>query len=165
MVRVTRRQTLQLSASAILGGLTGCSALGGNSDPDARLGEIDVTNLDFRAHTVSVLILDDEEPVYSGEMTVSAAEPEADDSTDVATAGGSSFEGVPSSVEGCILYAWRDDQSPSKWSEFDFREQSASCLGLDIRVGDIQDPRSDEVTILHTTNTSVCETAANHTTS
>jgi hypothetical protein len=118
-----------------------------------------VTNLDFRAHTVSVLVLDDEEPVYWAEMDASAAEPEATDPSDVATAGGGSFEGVPAEVGECVLYAWRDRQPAPKWEKFDFREMDASCLGLDIHIGDVVESRSGDVSIWYTTNPSACEDA------
>lgn len=110
MVHVTRRKALQLSGSAILAGLAGCSTLDSGSAPDTTLGEIEVTNLNFRPHTVSVLIIDDDEPVYSAEMDAGAAEPEVDDSSDVTTAGGGSFEGFPTEVEESVLYAWCDRQ-------------------------------------------------------
>ena len=161
MPRLTRRKTLQTSGSALVAGLAGCGALDGDPAPDPTLGEIDVTNLDFRAHTVSVLVLDDDEPVYSAEMDVSAAEPEATDPSDVATAGGGSFEGFPTEVGEFVLYAWRDRQPASKWERFDFREKSVSCLGLDVQIGDVVESRSGDVSIWYTTNPNACEDADN----
>jgi hypothetical protein len=157
MVRLTRRKALQTGGSAIAAGLAGCSALDRGASPDLTLGEIEVENLDFRPHAVSVAILDDEEPVYWAEMDVSAAEPEADDSSGVAAAGGGSFEGFPSQVGGCRLYAWRDEQPTSEWEVFDFNSVDASCLGLNIHVGDIEQSRTGDVSVWYTTNPNACE--------
>ena len=157
MLPVTRRRTLQMGGSAIVAGLAGCGAFGRGSPPDPTLGDIEVTNLDFRSHTVSVLVLDAEEPVYWAEMDASAAEPEADDSSDVARAGGGSFEGFPTDVGEYVLYAWRDRQPASKWESFDFSEVDASCVGLDIQIGDVTESRAGEVSIWYTTNPNACE--------
>ncbi|WP_157526133.1 hypothetical protein [Halorientalis sp. IM1011] len=160
MVHVTRRQALQLSGCAVVAGLAGCGVLNRDSTPSPTLGEIGVTNLDFRPHTVSVLILDEGEPVYSAEMDVAAAKPEVDDSTDVATAGSGSFEGFPTKVEGSVLYAWRDRQPVSKWEKFDFQDKTTSCLGLNVHIGDVSQSRPGDVSILYTTNSDTCKDAA-----
>ncbi|MEZ3163068.1 hypothetical protein ABNG03_01195 [Halorubrum sp. RMP-47] len=158
MARLTRRKALQTGGSAIVAGLAGCSTLDRGASPALRLGEIEVENLDFRPHTVSVAILDDEEPLYWTEMDVSAAEPEADDSSSVAAAGSGSFEGFPTQVEGCLLYAWRDDQPTSEWEAFDFGEVHASCLGLNVHIGGVQRSRTGDVSVWYTTNPNACET-------
>jgi hypothetical protein len=108
-----------------------------------------------------VLILNEEVPVYSVEMDVSAAEPEPTDSSDVANAGNGSFEGFPTEVGEYVLYAWRDRQLASKWAKFDFREKNASCLGLNITIGDIGQYHSGDVSIWYSTNSNACEDAGN----
>lgn len=160
MGHVTRRKALQFSGSAILAGLAGCSTVDSGSAPNTTLGEIEVTNLDFRRHRVSVLIIDDDEPVYSAEMDAGAAEPEGDDSSDVASAGGGLFEGFPTEVEESVLYAWRDGQPIPKWKTFDFRERDASCLGLDIQIGDTDQANPGNVFIYHT-DPHACEDTRN----
>lgn len=162
MVQVSRRKVLQLGGSALVTGLSGCGTLLGDSAPDPTLGELEVTNLDLRPHTVSVLVLDGDEPVYSAEVDVEAAEPATDGSSGVTTAGGGSFEGFPTDVEGHVLHAWRDTQPTSEWGTFDFQEVSASCFGLDIQIGDTQQSNPGDVSIWYTTDSDVCEDAANH---
>ncbi|OYR56990.1 hypothetical protein DJ71_26430 [Halorubrum sp. E3] len=161
MVRLTRRKTLQTGGSVIVAGLAGCSAFDRDASPALTLGEIEVANLDFRPHTVSVAILDDEEPVYWAEMDISAAEPETDNSSSVATAGDGSFEGFPAEVGQSLLYAWRDNQSTSKWEMLDFGEVDASCIGLEIQIGDIEQSRTGDVSIWYTTDPHACENADN----
>ncbi len=157
MVHVSRRKALQMSGSGLIAGLAGCSALDGVLAPDPTLGEIEVSNLNFRPHTISVLVLDDEEPVYGVALDVPAAEPEPADSSDVRSAGNTTFEGFPTSVEDCVLYTWRDRQPSSQWTKFDFREKNVSCLGLTILIGDVEETQSGDVSILYTTSSNACE--------
>jgi len=112
MARLTRRKALQTGGSAILAGLAGCSSFNRDASSTLTLGEMGVLNLDFRPHTVSVAILDDNEPVYWSEMKASAAEPEGDDSSSVATAGGGSFEGFPAEV-GEYLLSFVEERIPA----------------------------------------------------
>lgn len=149
-----------MSGSAIIAGLSGCTAFA-RGGTESTLGHITVSNLDFRSHTVSVLILDGEEPVYSAEVDASAAKPEEDDSSEVAISGGGSFEGVPTEVGDHVLYAWRDRQPTSEWKQFDFSEVDASCLGLDIEIGSVAESRRGEVSIWYTTDTNACEDTEN----
>lgn len=56
-----------------------------------------------------------------------------------------------------VLYAWRDRQQIPKWEQFDFKETNASCLGLDIQIGDVEQFRPGEVSIWYTSNSNACE--------
>jgi len=156
MPELTRRRALQLCSVALAGGAAGCAASIPDSSVDPTLGELDASNYDFRSYTLSVLVLDGDEPVYSEKKEIGAAEPEASDSSEIAVLGGASFEGFPSDVGDSVLYAWRDDQPPSEWAEFDFRERDAPCYGLDIHVGDVTGSRTGDVSIWYTTNSQSC---------
>ena len=157
MAKLSRRKALQLSGSGLIAGLAGCNTIDDLFGPDLTLGELGVSNLNFRPHTVSVLILDDNEPVYYAEMDASAAEPEPSDASDVKRAGGGLFEGVPTAVEDCVLYAWRDGQPSSQWENFDFKKVNTSCIGVYIKIEDSEQTGSNDVSILYSTSTNSCE--------
>lgn len=152
----TRRRALQLCSVALAGGAAGCAASIRDSSVDPTLGELDASNYDFSSYTVSVLVLDGDEPVYSEEKEIESAEPEESDPSDVARTGWATFEGFPTDVGDYVLYAWRDDQPPSEWAEFDFREWDTPCLGLSIQIGDLTGSRPGEVSIWYTTNPERC---------
>jgi len=161
MARLTRRRTLQLGSVTLGGAIAGCTALGDGDSETLTLGELHVDNLDFESHTVSVLFLDGENPVYWDTMDASPAESEEDDATDVAVAGGGIFEGYPTEVGNYVMYAWRDQQPRSEWEQFDFREHDGSCIGVEIKIGDITGSQPGDVSILFTQDTSNCHNEEN----
>ncbi|WP_115864758.1 hypothetical protein [Halorussus litoreus] len=156
MSALTRRRALQLCSVALAGGTAGCATSSRNSSVDPTLSELDANNYDFRSYTVSVLVLDGDEPVYSAEKEIGPAEPEESDSSEVARTGGARFEGFPTDVGDYVLYAWRDDQPTSEWAAFDFREWDTPCLGLNIQIGDVTGSQTGEVSIWYTKDPDRC---------
>ncbi|WP_135827397.1 hypothetical protein [Halorussus halobius] len=158
MPDLSRREALRLCGVTLSGAVAGCST-GSRESSDPTLGELDVSNHDFRSYAVSVLFLDDDEPVYHGERTATPAEPETADSSEVARLGGATFEDAPTDVGDYVLYAWRDDQPVSEWRKFDFREHDSSCIGLMVQIGDTTS-RTGEVSIWYTNNPERCPAKA-----
>lgn len=141
----TRRAVLRSAAPALLGGLAGCSgAVFGNSP---QLGSLGVTNYDARPHTVHVLLIESDDPLYWASTRVPPAD---EDGLGTAT-----FEGYPSDARPDRLLARLNGESLSAAERFDFGAYDADCLGLRIQVGDDRSP--PRLSIWYTAGPDPCE--------
>lgn len=108
-----------------------------------------VTNYDRRPHTVHVLILDDGNPVYWASKRVPAG--------DETSPGSVRFEGYPTEPGDSVLHVRTDSQPKSGRERLDFGERTASCIGLDIGIGDVNGTSPGDVTIWETNNEHECD--------
>jgi hypothetical protein len=148
MSPLARRRALQLVGAAFTAGLAGCSAFGERSSPTLRLGRLVVTNYDHRPHTVHVLFLTDDSPVYWASKGVSAG--------DEAGPGSARFEDYPTEPGDSVFHVRTDSRPKSGWERFDFGERTASCVALDIGIGDVNGTSPGDVTIWETNNEHEC---------
>ncbi|KAB1197777.1 MULTISPECIES: hypothetical protein [Haloferax] len=151
MVSLTRREALRLGGVALTGGLAGCTADSKESSQVPRLGELDVLNYDPTPHTVHVVLLDDSEPVYWASEDVPPAKN--------GELGGAEFVDFPTEPGAYVLHVRADDQPTSEWEQFDFGEYGVDCLGIQIKIGHVDQTAASDVSIWKTTNARVCETA------
>lgn len=79
-------------------------------------------------HEISVLLLEDGEPLYWDSRSISAF-PEDD-----GRAGSYDFEGFPTNHGTYTLYAWRNHQPRSEWETLDIGEISEECIEIIIIV-------------------------------
>ncbi len=157
MSTLTRRRLLNLAGGGLAVGLAGCSG-GGNGEDDGdadsaeslQLAQLAITNFESTAHTVHVVFLDGEDPVYWRSRDVAAAA-EGVPEEEV-------LDGYPADPTDHVLHVRLDDQSPSNWKRFEFAETSADCLGLNLRIGDFEDGGSEgELTVWTTEDPGNCE--------
>lgn len=125
---------LHFGGAALGVGLAGCSVLSQEStSTDTRLGELSVNNLDSKPHTVHVLMLADDEPVYWTSVQAEPFDPETEQ------AGGDTVDGYPTDPGGYVLHAWYDSQSTDVWKRFNFSTHDAPCAILTINVGSLDE--------------------------
>ena len=140
----SRRTILRGASLAVLGSLAGCAGRFGNSP---RLGELGATNRDARPHTIHVLLLEADSPVYWTSKRVPAAGPDG--------LGTATFEGYPDGVEPDRLLVRPDGRPLAAAERFDFAEYDADCLGLDVEIGDGRPP---SLSIWYTAGSAPCRT-------
>ena len=127
----SRRRLLATAGAALLAGTAGC--LNGVRDrvdrlraPDeGRIIEVSVANLEPTARDVSLLFIDDDEPVFHERVAVEAGDPDAN------RAGSAEFEDFPDDPGRYDVYAWYDDQSPEEWAHFDLKAAVERYAGDD----------------------------------
>jgi len=114
----------------VLGSLAGCAGSAFGDSP--QLGHLDVTNYDARAHTVHVLRLESDAPVYWASKRVP---PATDDEVGTAT-----FEGYPTDARPDRLLARLDGEPLAAAERFEFDAHDTDYLGLLIGIGDDRVP-------------------------
>ncbi|WP_423744154.1 hypothetical protein V5735_14455 (plasmid) [Haladaptatus sp. SPP-AMP-3] len=149
MPPLTRRRALRLGGAAFTAALAGCSAFGGQSPPTLRLGRLVVTNYDRRPHTVHVLFVTDDSPDYWASKRV----PPGDETSP----GFARFEDYPTEPGDSVLHVRTDSQPKPGWERLDFGEQTTSCVGLVIGIGDPNGTSPGDVTIWKTNNEHECD--------
>lgn len=152
MTSLSRRRLLNLASGATAVAVAGCT--GGRGDGGAaadptQLGELAVTNFDADPHTVHVVFLAEDDPVYWRSKRVPAADD--GDPQDVV------FENYPIEPEDHVLHVRLGGQSRSEWQRFDFDETDTACVGLNVRIGDFVGDRDDELSLWTTGNPRECE--------
>lgn len=149
MPSLTRRRALQIVGAASVSGLAGCTALTQESSEKARFGELTVTNYDSRQYTVHVVVLEGNELVYWDSKQTTPAED--------GQLGGAEFEGHPTDPGDYVLHARLDGQSRSESKQLEFSDYEASCLGININIGNLSDERAGELSIWKATNPRLCK--------
>ena len=103
--------------------------------------EISVLNRDPATYTVSMLLVEDGEPVYWDSVDVDAYSADSD------TVGSAEFENYPTEPGAYTLYVWRDDQPRSAWAEYDLREYDLPCVKFLVILGRPSDDRRRRVSL------------------
>lgn len=157
MSTLSRRRLLNLVGGGAAVGLAGCSGGGdGEDDGDAasseslQLAELAVTNFESQPHTVHLVFLDGDDPVYWRSQAVAAAEEGVPQEA--------VLDGYPGAPAEQVLHVRLDDGAPSEWKRFDFAEVGSDCLGLNVRVGDFDGGGGEgELTVWTTDDPGNCE--------
>jgi len=139
-----RRTVLRGAGLVFLGSLAGCAGRFGNSP---RLGELGATNYDTRPHTIHVLLLEADSPVYWTSKRVPAAGLDG--------LGTATFAGYPDGAEPDRLLVRPDGRSLAAAERFEFGEYDADCLGLDVEIDDGHPP---SLSIWYTAGDAPCRT-------
>lgn len=141
---VTRRRTLQcLAGAAGTVALAGCSSLGDDATI-TTLESIRVTNSDTGRHTVHVLVLDGENPVYANSSPIAGQNDDNDD--DLTTV--HHFEDLPEEEGTFVLYAWIEGLDREFWGSLDLGQEDHTCTIGDVFIeedaasGDLERPIS-----------------------
>jgi hypothetical protein len=114
MVALSRRDALRAGIGVATGvGLAGCSS--GPELLSFRFEELRALNTHGEPHTVSLLLLEDDEPVFRSTVDLGAAE-ESDSSSTAADS--ARFESIPSEPGRYELYAWLQQGSHDEWTRF-----------------------------------------------
>ena len=114
MVSIQRRKLLAGAGLGLGISLAGCSALdrSGDSPNRARISYVHVDIVHEQSHTVDLLIMDDEEPIYLQSKTFEGAA----DESDPFEIGGGHFEDLPEAAGEYVIWLQLDDQ---RWDTFD----------------------------------------------
>lgn len=143
MTSVKRRAALKSCGAVLLAGLTGCSQLKSPLSSKAlKLEAVTVENQDAAPHTARVLILKDDEPMYSNSVTVDGLDQRFD------TVGEGNFTDVPPNPGPAVLYAWVDDQRTTAWKRFDFTDSNNDCVGLHLKIQPTETRQEPTLTLL-----------------
>jgi hypothetical protein len=113
---------------ALLGALAGCNTVRGKPEiQSVRLTNLRIQNNHDQPHTVDVLMLESEEPIYLSSCT---AEPFDDETR---RSGGCPLEGFPT-MKGEYRLLARDRDDPGTWYQLDFRELELDtpCIKVDV---------------------------------
>ena len=112
MPSLSRRDALRAGVGVAAGvSLAGCSSE--PDPPNVQFDELTLINSHSEPHTVTVLVFEDDEPVYRSTMEADGARERDDGTTE---AGGGQFENYPTEPGRYELYAWYEQQSSDEWA-------------------------------------------------
>lgn len=123
----TRRQFLA-GLSTSLTGVTGCSALGQDTQQNVTIPELWIDNKDDSRHRVEILLLHDDNPVFVKSVVVDAATYEADD---LKATGGRAWEDVATTAQAYTLHVRIDG---SDWFATSFENEGAGCVRVAVEI-------------------------------
>ena len=116
MPSLSRRDALRAGIGVAAGvSIAGCSSEPG--PPNVQFGELTLINSHSEPHTVTVLVFEDDEPVYRSTMDAHGARERDDGTTE---AGGGQFENYPTEPGRYELYAWYEQQASDEWVDISF---------------------------------------------
>lgn len=126
MAPLSRRSLLCGAGFCTSISLAGCSVLGfSDESPNrARVDYVYVTVVHEQSHTVDLLIMDEETPVYMRSKTFEGAE----DESDPFETGGGNFEDLPDEPGEYVIWFQLDGR---RWHKFDFSEWDVMPAGWD----------------------------------
>lgn len=119
MPSLSRRNALRAGSVAVAAGLAGCSSE--PEPPNIKFDELTLVNSNPEPHTVTVLVLENDEPVYRSTMDADAARERDDGTTE---AGGGEFQEYPTEPGRYELYAWYEQQASDEWAYLSFDADS-----------------------------------------
>lgn len=123
----TRRRYLA-GACLSLTGVAGCSAFGRDARREVTVPELWIDNKDESAHSVEILLLHDDEPVFVKSVTAGAA---TYDGEDLRAAGGRAWRAVASTERTYTLHARVDGKG---WFTTEFGNWDSRCVRVAVEI-------------------------------
>jgi len=125
MPSLSRRDAIRVGGVAVAAaGLAGCASE--PDPPNVQFSELTLVNAHPEPHTVTVLLFENDEPVYRSTMDAEGAREREDGTTE---AGGGEFEDYPTEPGRYELYAWYEQQASGEWAHLTFDTESLPDSG------------------------------------
>lgn len=126
MIRTRRRYLAGFCISLI--GVAGCTAFRRDSRVETTIPEVWIDNEDDAEHHVEILLLHDDEPVFTKSVTVDAARYDGDD---LKATGGQAWDDVALTEQAYTLHARIDGDD---WFTTKFENGNSDCVRVAVEI-------------------------------
>lgn len=149
MRNFSRRRLLSIGTTGLVCGLSGCVGTFRDNSQRTQLGELSAYNRDPEPHTVHVLFINDEEPIYTQSRKVPA--------NDNGSPGRITFEGYPSRAGESHLYVRVDSEEYKARNHRDMSEYDSRCLSLQFTIKPQEETDQSYLYISRSSDTRYCD--------